>query len=172
MVKLIGACMIIIAGTLIGFYQALQLARRPRQIRQLIQALQRLETEISYGFTPLPHALLTISRQISQPLAQLFHSVGAQLAHSSEKSTEESWRYAIESFWQRTAMMKPEQDIFMQLGLTLGITDREDQIKHLRLTASQLQTEELTAWEEQKRYEKMWKSLGLLGATLVVILVY
>jgi stage III sporulation protein AB len=69
-------------------------------------------------------------------------------------------------------MKTSEKEAFLQLGLTLGITDRDDQIKHLRLTASQLQTEELTAWEEQKRYEKMWKSLGLLSATLVVILMY
>lgn len=172
MVKLIGACLIIFAGTMIGFYQALQLSRRPRQIRQLIQALQRLETEITYGFNPLPSALLTISRQLTLPLSQLFQIVGEQLTVSKNRTTEESWRFAIESCWQHTAMKSTEQEAFLQLGLTLGITDRDDQIKHLHLTASQLQTEELTAWEEQKRYEKMWKSLGLLSATLVVILMY
>jgi stage III sporulation protein AB len=172
MVKLIGACLILFAGTMLGFYQALQFSRRPRQIRQLVQALQRLETEISYGFTPLPSALLTISRQIPAPLSQLFHQVGEQLTGSGDLTTEESWRLAIDSCWQHTAMKAAEKEAFLQLGLTLGITDREDQIKHLRLTASQLQTEELTAGEEQKRYEKMWKSLGLLSATLVVILMY
>jgi stage III sporulation protein AB len=172
MVKLIGASLILIAGTMIGFYQALQLSRRPRQIRQLVQALQRLETEISYGFNPLPSALLTIGRQIPQPLSQLFQLAGEQLSGSSDRTTEESWRYAIDSCWQHTAMKTTEQEAFLQLGLTLGITDRDDQIKHLRLTASQLMTEELTAREEQKRYEKMWRSLGLLSATLVVILMY
>jgi stage III sporulation protein AB len=171
MVKLLGAILILFAGTMFGFYQALQLSRRPRQIRQLIQALQRLETEISYGLTPLPAALLTISRQISQPLSQIFHIAAEQLK-AFGLSTEESWRYAIEAGWQDTAMKTAEQEVFQQLGLTLGLTDREDQIKHLRLTVSQLQAEEITAWEEQKRYEKMWKSLGLLSAALVVILMY
>jgi stage III sporulation protein AB len=172
MVKLVGACLILFAGTMLGFYQALQLSRRPRQIRQLVQALQRLETEISYGFSPLPSALLMISRQIPQPLSQLFLQVGEQLAGSADLTTQESWRLAIDSCWQHTAMKTTEKEAFLQLGLTLGITDREDQIKHLSLTESQLQTEELTAGEEQKRYEKMWKSLGLLSATLVVILMY
>jgi stage III sporulation protein AB len=171
MVKLIGAILILFAGTMIGFYQALQLSRRPRQIRQLIQALQRLETEISYGLTPLPTALLTISRQISLPLSQIFLLAGEQLT-SFGRTTEESWRYAIDAAWQDTAMKVTEKEVFQQLGLTLGLTDREDQIKHLRLTVSQLQAEEMTAWEEQKRYEKMWKSLGLLSAALVVILMY
>jgi stage III sporulation protein AB len=171
MVKLIGAVLILFAGTMIGFYQALQLSRRPRQIRQLIQALQRLETEISYGLTPLPAALLTISRQISLPLSQIFLLAGEQLT-SFGRTTEESWRYAINIGWLDTAMQASEKEVFQQLGLTLGLTDREDQIKHLRLTVSQLQAEEMTAWEEQKRYEKMWKSLGLLSAALVVILMY
>jgi stage III sporulation protein AB len=172
MVKLIGACLILFAGTMIGFYQALQFSRRPRQIRQLIQALQRLETEISYGFTPLPSALLSISRQMPQPLSKLFHLVSEQLITPTGRTTEESWRYAIESCWQDTAMKINEREALQQLGLSLGITDREDQIKHLRLTASQLLVEELTASEEQKRYEKMWKSLGLLSAALIVILMY
>jgi stage III sporulation protein AB len=172
MLKLTGAIFILFAGTMFGFYQALQLSRRPRQIRQLVQALQRLETEILYGFTPLPDALRSVSRQLVLPLSQMFRLAADQLSDPSGKSTEESWRYAVESSWQHTAMKSTEQEAFRQLGLTLGMTDREDQIKHLRLTVSQLQAEELTAWEEQKRYEKMWKSLGLLSAALVVILMY
>ncbi|MDB5056241.1 MAG: stage sporulation protein [Bacilli bacterium] len=172
MLKLIGALFILFAATMIGFYQALQLARRPRQIRQLIQALQRLETEILYGFTPLPDALRSISRPLDLPLAKIFSLAAEQLTNLSGHSTEESWRFAIQTGWYETAMKVTEQEALQQLGLTLGITDREDQIKHLRLTISQLQAEELSAWEEQKKYEKMWKSLGVLTGALVVILMY
>ena len=172
MLKLIGAICILFSGTMIGFYQALQLSRRPRQVRQLIQALQRLETEILYGFTPLPDALRTISRQLATSLAQMLRNVAEQLSDSGGRSTEEVWREALQTGWKHTAMKQTEQEALLQFGLTLGISDREDQIKHLRLTVSQLQAEELTAWEEQKRYEKMWKSLGLLTSALVVILMY
>jgi hypothetical protein len=56
MLKFLGAVLVLFAGTMFGFFQALQYARRPRQIRELITALQRLETEIVYGYTPLPEA--------------------------------------------------------------------------------------------------------------------
>nr|WP_313782935.1 hypothetical protein [Paenibacillus larvae] len=52
MVKMLGAVLVLGAGTLYGFVQAMHYARRPKQIRQLHQALQRLETEIVYGYTP------------------------------------------------------------------------------------------------------------------------
>ncbi len=59
-----------------------------------------------------------------------------------------------------------------QLGAKLGLTDRDDQVKHLRLAVNQLRGEEELAKDEQQRYERMWKSLGLLMGALVVILMY
>jgi len=57
MLKLAGAILVLLSGTLIGFRQAARYADRTAQIRQLIHALQRLETEIGFGHTPLPEAL-------------------------------------------------------------------------------------------------------------------
>ena len=68
-------------------------------------------------------------------------------------------------------MKAAEQSALIRLGATLGISDREDQIKHLRLAMQQLKAEEDAARDDQARYEKMWKSLGVLIAALVVILI-
>lgn len=43
-------------------------------------------------------------------------------------------------------------------------------MKHLRLALLQLKSEEDAAREDQAKYEKMSKSLGLLSAALIVIL--
>lgn len=172
MLKLLGAILVVLAGTLIGFYQAARYANRPRQIRQLIQALQRLETEIGYGFTPLPDALLRISRQLAEPLASLFGKAAEQLEGDVRLTAQESWQRAVEEIWPKTAMNETERDAVRQLGFSLGISDRADQSKHLRLAMSQLQAEEQTARDEQSRYEKMWKSLGVLAGALIVILMY
>jgi stage III sporulation protein AB len=171
MLKLVGAALILLSGTLFGFLQAQQLARRPKQIRQLIQALGRLETEISYGLTYLPEALDSIAGQTSQPLSQLFRRI-AELLRTARRSVHECWRQAIEEVWAGTSMKDSEKDIVTQLGSTLGITDREDQIKHLRLALSQLAAEETLARDECGRYEKMWKSLGILAGALIVVLIY
>jgi stage III sporulation protein AB len=69
-------------------------------------------------------------------------------------------------------MKLPEQEVMLQLGHVLGLSDRSDQVKHLRLAVSQLQAEEVDAREEQRKYEKMWKSLGVLIGGLIVILMY
>jgi stage III sporulation protein AB len=172
MIKLIGALCVIFAGTMLGFYQALQLSARPRQIRQSIQGLQRLETEILYGFTPLPEALEAVARAAGGPVGAIFARAGRGLSEGNSDTVQDSWRSAVEGCWERTAMKRTEQEAFLQLGSVLGISGREDQAKHLRLAVSVLQAEEAAAAEDNRRYGKMWRSLGLLSGVLIVILMY
>lgn len=173
MLKFAGVLLILFAGTMIGFVQAARYAARPRQIRQLLHALQRLETEISYGQTHLPEALSRIAGLVSQPLSQLFFTISQALQNGSAASGEtvrECWERAVLEQWPATAMKNTEKDALLRLGSTLGGSGREDQLKHIRLAMIQLQAEESTAREDQQRYEKLSRSLGMLGAALVVIL--
>ena len=77
MVNMFGAVIILLASTLAGFYKARQYALRPRQLRELIAALQRLMTEINYGLTPLPDANMgKMGAQTKEPVKTLFlHAV-------------------------------------------------------------------------------------------------
>jgi stage III sporulation protein AB len=170
--KLLGAALVLLSATLFGFFQALLLARRPRQIRELISVLQRLETEIVYGSTPLPAALRRLAGLTAEPLASLLREVAEELAQRTQTPLAELWRQSAERAWRRSAMKEPEYEAFVRLGATLGLSDRTDQAKHLRLAAAQLNAEEESAREEQKRYETMWRSLGVLVGALIVILMY
>jgi stage III sporulation protein AB len=172
MLKFIGAVCIIIAASLYGFLQALHYARRPKQIRGLIGALQRMETEMTYALTPLPELLASLAKQTVEPLADLYRKTSEQLTSSSGMSTREIWQHEVQETWKKTSMKLPEQEVMLQLGHVLGMSDRSDQVKHLRLAVSQLQVEEVDAREEQRKYEKMWKSLGVLIGGLIVILMY
>lgn len=171
MVKLIGAVLIMFAGTMIGFQQAARFAARPRQIRQMIQALQRLETEIGYGYTPLPEALARAAAHLPEPVSPMLRETKRRLDDDEGSTFRECWERSVTEHWPGTAMKAPEQAVLIRLGSALGISDRDDQIKHLKLATGQLKAEEDAAREDQARYEKMWKSLGVLIAALVVILI-
>lgn len=172
MLKFVGGVLIIGAATLLGFLQAAHYVRRPKQIRSLISALGRMETEITYALTPLPEAFASLSKQVAEPLSSLFRLTSERLLSSNGASTRDIWHTCVKDVWTRTSMKQAEQEVVLQLGPVLGLTDRSDQIKHLRLAISQLQTEETESREEQRRYEKMWKSLGVLIGALIVILMY
>lgn len=172
MIKLIGALMILAAGAMIGFGQARRLRERPVELRRFIMMLQQLETEIEYGFTPLPEALYKLGRQHRAQLSGMMADIAAQLKSEAGVTVDEAWRRSVGRYWPSLAMNQEDREIIVQLGAVLGTSDREDQLKHLRLAVSLLAAREAEAAEERRKYEKMWKSLGLLGGALIAVILY
>lgn len=172
MFKLLGAALIIASATVAGWVQAKQYADRPTQIRKLILALRRLQTEIQYGYTPLPEALRRVGEQSGDPIRPIFASAAVQMNPPNNRTARDSLQHALDHEWKGTAMKAAEKDILSQLSHTLGTSDRQDQFGHLATAVRQLENEEIVAREEQGSYEKMFKSLGLLCGAFIVILLY
>lgn len=170
MMKCVGALSILLACTLFGFLRAGHYATRPRQIRQLILTLQRLETEIVYAQTPLDDAFYRLSLQLDQPFASCFEQLALALKREHHVSLAQMWGQAFHRCAAQTSLKKQEVAIIEQLGHVLGGSDDQDQVKHIRLAISQLQMEEAESRQAQHKYEAMWRSLGCLLGVLVVIL--
>jgi len=172
MLKLFGAVLIVLAGMLAGLQRARQYADRPRHIRALIAALQRLETEIMYGFTPLPEAMRRIGLQVKEPLKNFFVTTAEEMSPPNDRSAQDAIGRAMEAHWKTTAMKGTEKEIIRQLSCTLGTSDRSNQSTHIALALQQLKQEETVAREDQGKYEKLSKSLGLLLGVFIVILIF
>ncbi|MBU8907722.1 stage III sporulation protein SpoIIIAB [Desertibacillus haloalkaliphilus] len=167
--KLLGAVIILIATTWVGFEFAKRLSERPRQLRQLKVALQSLEAEIMYGLTPLAEASENISKQLPKPVSYFFERF-AYLLMTKEDSVQSAWEESLKETWQLTALCQSELEVMRQFGATLGQHDRDHQQKQIRLTLAHLEREEFEAKDVQNRYEKMIKSLGFLTGLLIIIL--
>lgn len=167
--KLIGAILILLATTWVGFEFAKKLSERPRQLRHLKSALQTLEAEIMYGMTPLSEACLQLSKQLPKPISYLFERFSFYL-NKQEDSVDRAWEESLSDTWNFTALCESEYEIMRQFGTTLGQHDRTNQQKYIRLTIAHLEREEGDAREKQNRYEKMIKSLGFLTGLLIILL--
>ncbi|MEC1345865.1 stage III sporulation protein SpoIIIAB [Bacillus haynesii] len=169
MLKLLGAVLILAAATWTGFEMAKPFKERPKQIRQLLAALQSLEAEIMYGHTPLRQASKQIAHQLSEPVASLFQTFAEQLEKGSA-SAGTAWEDSLEKVWPETALKKKEYEILRQFGETLGRHDLISQQKHIKLALTHLETEEAEANLAQAKNEKMVKSLGFLSGLLLILL--
>lgn len=172
MVKLLGAITVITCTGYLGMLKARKYALRPKELRNLQAALQILETEIIYGATPLPEAMELVAARAEKSVAFLFYHAGQELLSMTGCTVKEAWDKALDMFSSRTVLENSDLVILRQLGNCLGMSDREDQAKHLRLAMEQLKIESVNAMEKSRTHVKLWNYLGFLTGLMLVTVFY
>ncbi|GAB6274718.1 MAG: stage III sporulation protein AB [Peptococcaceae bacterium] len=172
MLKIAGCLLIMSAGSFAGISLARNYARRPGELRSMVTALQMLETEISYTATPLPEALTRIAVRCDKAITPLFSRAGEELLAQTGCTAGEAWETALNKFYALSSTLPSDLAVLRNLGMVLGISDGEDQCKHLRLAREQLKREVITAEQQAAKYVKLWNYLGLLGSLALILLLY
>lgn len=167
--KWLGALLLITTTTWIGFEWSQKLNNRPKHIRQLKNALQILEAEILYSQLPLQEAFMTIAKQIPQPTKFFFQTLGTGM-DKKNPDLFSLWKKQVDLLMATSCLSGNEREILMQFGRTLGQHNFEQQQKHIQLTVSHLDRELEEARDNQLRYGKMAKSLGVLCGLFIVLL--
>lgn len=169
--KIIGGLMIVSASGLLGILYSSRLYLRQKELNNLRRFMQMLETEITYGATPLPAALRNISNKAEGFLSSFFCSVSDGLRDRSFCTVRDAWIYSADEVLADTSLKKADIELIKSFGSILGCSDREDQKKHFELFYLQLAHQEASAQEEIKRSARMYRSLGfLLGIAIFVVL--
>jgi len=171
-IQVIGAAFVLAAATTIGYAAARRFAARPRELRTLATALSMLATEIKYAATPLPNALSRIAHQLPQPINGLFQNTADVLVRGGGMTAGECWNTVLSELAPSTALKVQDLELLRQFGHTLGISDRDDQLNHIRLACSQLGSQEQIAAFEQGKNERLCKYLGVLAGLMIVILMF
>ncbi|ASN05278.1 stage III sporulation protein SpoIIIAB [Virgibacillus necropolis] len=165
----IGALLFIGTTTWIGFDISNKFRERPKLIRQLKNALQILEAEILYSQLPLREAFESIAKQLPDPTKSFFQNLASNL---DDKKTDlySTWSHHVDELNQTSAIGKNEKEILKQFGRTLGQHDFSQQQKHIQLAVHHLDRELEEARDNEFKYSKMAKSLGLLCGLFIVLL--
>jgi len=167
--KWIGVLLILSTTTWIGFEWSNRLVKRPKHIRQLKSALQILEAEMTFSQLPIKDAFFRIGSQIPNPTKSFFLSLGEQM-EEEEKDFYQIWTDSVQKFIQYSCLTESEKEILNQFGRTLGQHDYYQQQKHIQLTLSHLERELEDARDNQFKYSKMAKTLGVLAGLFIVLL--
>ncbi|MHB8927184.1 MAG: stage III sporulation protein SpoIIIAB [Bacillota bacterium] len=169
-VKLAGGLLVITASTALGFLVASNFERRPGELAELITALGLLETEITYAATPLAEAFAGIAARAGRPAREILSEARRRLTSGEGGTAAEAWVRAVNAAWDGTALGPADRDTLLDFGASLGASDREDQVKHIRLAVERLRKAEAVARADAARLARVWKNLGFLGGVMVVII--
>lgn len=161
--KWLGFLAVLASASMAGFVVGGSYRARAAQLAQLRTLLNLLETEVAYAASALPGALERVASALDGPVARLPLEVAARLRSGEGLTPGDAWRQAAGLIYPRTALVRADLDIVLALAPHLGLTDREDQRRHLRLAAERLRVREEAAQDEQRTSERMWRYLGVLG---------
>jgi len=170
--KLVGGILVILSSSMIGFIIAGSYKNRPTTLRNLQVALSMLESEINYGHMPLPQALRSISKKCDKDVADLFAQTAHYLSSRRGLTADEAWEMSLKEFFLNSNIAENDYEILIAFGKYLGSTDKQDQIKNIRLALDNLRQQELSSIHEKEKNEKMWRYLGVLSGIMIVLLLY
>lgn len=172
LIKLIGGLLIVAASGLLGIVYSNRLRQRHTELKNLRRYMQMLETEVTYGATPLPAALTSISNKADGLLCNFFGCISDSLRDRSFYTVRDAWAYGAEAVLLQSTLKGSDIEVIKGFGSSLGCSDREDQKKHFELFYLQLRHQEEAALEEIRKSAKMYSSLGfLLGLAVFIVLV-
>lgn len=170
--KLIGSIMILGGSAFIGHILSRNLHRRPQELRELQMMLQVFENEIRYLSSVLSDAFERVYSSSNSHVGMLFKHTVQLLGNSDGLNASEAWEQSVSSLINMTSLNREDRAVLLNFGKMLGNSDREGQLKNIRLTLEQLKLQEKKAEESRDRNGPMYKRLGVLaGAAIVIILI-
>ena len=168
--KLLGAIFIFFASFIAGHLATIDLICRPKQLASLQRGILALETEISYGSTPLPKAFQQAASQAGE-LQDVFLDTAQKLQIGNGFTAGEAWQDVLLEKAKALSLKKEDLHIALLMGENLGLSDGEDQLKRLTLLRARLHTQEEFALKEKDKLVKVWQSLSVaIGFALILIL--
>lgn len=170
--KILGAILIMLACSGMGFLGGQKIAARPKQLQKLRRDLTLLEMDINYAATPLPEALAKLAGISQWPIRSLWQETCAHLGNGEGWTAEEAWYKALEKFSCQTALSENDLAVLRDFGAGLGTSNRQEQLKKFKLLQEQLSSLAFQAEEARQKHERMWRTMGVLTGIALVILLF
>ena len=167
--RIMGAVCILTSTALWGEMKARSLGLRLTQLQHLQQALRLLATEITYTATPLPHAFQRIGNRVRGPVGEIFIVAADYMKNHDEMSAGDAWKQALQQKSEKTFFTGEDLKVAEQLGVSLGLSDGEGQLKQIHMVSQQLEYALEESRHARNRNERMWRYLGVLGGLAIII---
>ena len=174
MLKTAGICLILLAGAGIGFSKSLEYTEREKKLAAFLQAVIYLKGEIRCGSASLAEAFAGIAGRVSGEFREFFACAARELENGG--NTGRPLGTVIcrcgEACLGEIPFSAEERELIGSLGDRLGYLDREMQLRQLELLEEEVRRQLEGLRRELPQKKKLCQSLGVLGAMLLVILLW
>jgi stage III sporulation protein AB len=172
MIKILGCLLILAASTIGGFVYAESFKKRVSQLNELERALDQLQSEIEYTYTPLPEALNSVAEKSEEPVKSIFKKASELLFSNEAESVHDAFKRCLKDSSGQLHINNDDINIVLDLSKSLGESDIEGHKKIFLLAKNNLKKRISIAEDAMYKNVKMYRYLGFsLGAMLVIVLI-
>ncbi len=166
--KILGSALILCTGALGGKFMAARLERELEELSRFELALLNLSTEVSYSLSSLPKALLNAGHKAGGHTGALFSLIGSLCGLEQRRTVEEAFGLALE---RSQGLNLPARlvEVMTVLVRNLGVWGCKEQIGFIDMALRETRDYRASVQEEYSKKARMYRSLGLLLALGIVI---
>ena len=166
-VKWIGAILVIAGCGGAGFSITAKHRQREIQMRQLMAALQYMESDLQYRLTPLPELCRSAGRECSGILREVFCNLARELSWQTAPDAGSCMHAAL----KRSHDLSPElRKLLLRLGRGLGRFDLQGQIRSLQAVQGACKEELIKMCKNRDTRLRSYQTLGLCAGAALAIL--
>lgn len=161
---------VFITSTFIGYTLANRYKTRVLEIQDLLFALETFETKIKYTYDSLTTSFLYIADNLKTKVYRIFYVTAEEVRENKNDSAGECFKRVVDGEKIFLALNNDDIEIIKELGVSLGQTDMEGQVKNIRLVYNALKSQLKEAKEEKNKNFKMYRNMGMLSGLVIIII--
>lgn len=171
MLKITGCVLIILSSSLIGFCAGNRLEERKCLLKELKNVIILLKGEIRFSGSVMGQAFVNVSGKCSEPFKTFLTACGEEMNKYDGRSLGKIWKEEVDKHFKETVLDKIQIEKISELGEKLGFLDLQMQLSYLEQFSEELSADIKELDNKIKDNCKLYKSLGVMGGILVVLII-
>lgn len=171
-IRLLGAALVVISCTGMGFFLAGQWGERLRTMEQLRKMIFLLKGEIVYAHSPLTESFERTGKKGGGEIGDLFIRVAERMEGQRGEPFYEIWQEEIGKLPKTFCLSEEDRQSLTGLGEHLGYLDLEMQERTILLYLEQLDLTIDYLREHKQERSRLYTSLGIMGGIFLTIMMY
>lgn len=163
--KILGVIFVVTSSVIVGIHIGKILKQRCSYIRQMIDAFQVLENEISFGSTPLPEAFMYASEATEGKLKSILNDVSTRMTKNCWKTPKRAMEEALLAVSDGFG-----DDILIDLAERVGKYDVQTQLAGIHIAKQRAEQTLRTLESEYGAKSRTYRTLSVCAGMAVAIL--
>ncbi len=171
MTKIVGAMIILLASSMLGFLYSREVEKKLSTLYEIQRILLMLKGEITYHKAPAAEAFCEISKHVKEPFCSFFHNTGVELDKGVGKTIEHVWQENCDSWLKELVIAGEDRKTFREFGGCMGYLDVEMQVSSIGLYSEKLDIRIKESERSVREKQKILKYMGIMGGIFLVLLI-